>query len=678
MKPLSPEQLTWRVADKSLDFEHTGEVEPSDVMVGQDIAMTALRQGVQMDHPGYNIFVAGLYSGGRLRTIERILRGFAPRRRNSRDLVYVQNHDDPSRPTLLELSSGTGAKLRWDLAEVARDLFRIIPDILDTHLVRARRDHLHHERDHSCWEALNELMARAEANGFSVDRDEAGADGALRAVLVAGEHRLNLAQALQASSEGRLNSAPEEVDELFETLEGEISDYEATCRRIRAACDFAVREVEQEEVEIEVERIFSQIRRRYRRASGWLQKLQAEVNAHLDTFRVRLVPDDATSLVSALVGVNPSFPLPGLLAAFQVNVFHRGSRSRFAPIVLCDSPSFSVLFGGIDQDGTYTRPPNHTDLRAGAIHDADGGFLVLNADELLDEQGAWTTLRRAMMFGQIPVQNLSAGSRGPAHVRPDPVPLDVKIVLLGSSGLFSTLYYHAPDFPSLVKIKAEFETVVDYSSDLPRSVAAHLARMGKRENLRPLDAGAVSRIVEWAVRQGGRGGRINLAFGELTDLAREANFLASGDRVGRTDVQAALSARRERRGRSERWYRDALERDVLHVETDGRVCGQINGLAVLRSGGHTFGRPLRITATIGTGRGGFVSIEREVGLAGTSHKKGVQILTGLIRGRFGRHRTLALTATLCVEQSYGRIDGDSASSTEVYALLSALSGVPID
>lgn len=667
---LPAEKLRWRVPEGGLPFADTREIAPSHTIVGQDAALRAIAQGVAMERPGYNLFVSGLNSGGRLHTIERILRDLAPQRRRRRDFAYVRNLGDPSRPQLLELPAGAGLVLRKAVTELLNLLFDEIPRILDSEPVRQRRDQILREMEKAQRHPLIELQERVKEQGFAVGEEGEGEDASPTIVLMLKEEPKTRPEVYLLAHEGKLDRPIEEIEAGFNLLEDHLARVISGARRLAMQATRDVGAEEKRAVLAETSPLFADVGEKVKAARAWLRELHEAVGEQLDAFRDgRLSADEEPG--------RDGEPAPEILGAFHVNLLHRGGRGRQAPIVVVPDPTFMNLFGGIAHDGAQGRPADHTHLRAGALHDADGGFLVLHAADLLMESGSWKTLKRAMVFGELGLQNLETAPGVVAVLRPDPIPLDVKVVLIGDDLTHAILFNTDPDFPSIFKIKAEFDEDGELGPDTPLRIAAVLARINVREKQRPLRRDAVAAIIEWAVREGGQSGHIRLAMGALSDLAREADFLAAGPLVTREDVGRALQFRAERQGGAERRSREALIKDLIHVRTDGAVVGQVNGLAVYHAGGHDFGRPLRITATAGAGRGGVVSIERQVGLSGRIHHKGVQVLSGFLLGRFGRTRTLALNASLSVEQHYGKIDGDSASMAELCVLLSAVATVPV-
>lgn len=665
ISPLPPSALRWRVPEGALPFEHTGELEPSEAIVGQAAALEALRRGVEVEAPGYSLFATGLSGGGRLRTLARLLESLAPRRRVRRDMVFVQNLEDPARPVALTFPVGHGARFHADLATLLRRLADEIPRSLEAETVRRRRDALVRvvEREH--WQVVGAVQEQIDAQGFELAEQRENGDVEYEILFRLGEQRLNRNELRRVDREAGLPRPLAEVEAQLDALEDQLAGAVAEARRRALATLREIESVEERAVRDGVRPLFDELARRHRPARAWLRTLATAVTHARDRFREGM-PAPLQDAIEPLLG------------AFRANVFHRGGRGRRAPVVIVPDPTFRNVFGGIDQEAALG-PADHTHLRAGALHDADGGFLVCNAADLLGEAECWQTLRRAMMFGELAVRNPeSGGASPPSALRPDLVPVDVKVVLLGSQGIYNLLYYGDPDFQTIFKMKVEFEDSAEVRDELPLAVARFLARTARRERLRALERDAVAAILEWAVRDSGRGGRMRLSFGPLADLARESDALAAGARITRADVERALRERAARKGLLARRSAEAFRQGLLRLETRGLLVGQVNGLAVIRAGGHTFGRPLRITATAGTGRGGIISIEREAGLSGRSHTKGEQIIAGFLRGRFSRRRTLALTASLSFEQNYGVIDGDSASVAELVALLSALGGVAVD
>jgi ATP-dependent Lon protease len=668
--PLAAEQLRWRVPEGVLEFRTTAEIHPVETIIGQPNAYAALRRGVLLESPGFNVFVVGLLSTGRLGTVKRILDELRPKRRATRDLCYVSNFKEPGRPRLMEFPPGRGVAFRKELLRVAAALVEEVPRLLRSDEVRTQRDRRTQDAEVTHHGALQRLEAHAREWGFLIgDLGEEGRPspvilwmdptaGALapEAEADAPVHTRAELQVLADAGAIELPISREEIFHRFDELERELAAAMNLSREAVMDTVRKVAETEREAIGAGTRKVLADLGRRWPSARPWLHELHDELVESPEWF------DDEGDREA-------------LFSAFTVNVVHRGSRSPHAPVVVVPNATWQHLFGGIEGEPGGV---DHRSIHGGSLLDADGGFLVLNAADLLQEPGSWRLLKRALMFGQVDIQNPESPLGASAAVlRPDPMRLDVKVVLLGDADTHAALFYGDADFASIFKIKAEFEEDAACTPEILREYAGFVARMVRRERLTHFTKDAVAAVLEWAVRDGGRGGRISTHFGSISDLLREAAFEAGAGLVDRNHIEAALLARRTRDDLAERRVLEMMESGVLRVDLEGRRVGQVNALVVYHVGGHDFGRPIRITAAVGVGRGGVVSIEREARLSGRMHQKGVQILRGLMLGRFGRDGPLCFSASLCFEQSYARVDGDSASTAEVYALMSALSDLPL-
>ncbi len=707
--------LRWRVPEGALPFPTTAEVGPLLGILGQQSGIAALRRGVELNSPGYNVCVVGLLSTGRLGTVKRILDDLAPKRRSARDFVYVRNFNEPGRPTLLVLPPGRGLPFRKELFRIATQLMDEVPKILRSDDVRRARDRQEESAAITQHSSLSKLQAHATDLGFVLAEREG--DPAPMVLFVdepaesvapvpVAKPRVRRAKAEAEShdraevhvlaEQGKLKSplAVEEIMRRFEVLEEELADAVDIARQAVTETLRKVAQAEEDATRKGTRRVFASLAKRWPAAREWIAALHDELVESPEWFEEE--EPDHDMLFSAFSANTIHVGTGGSRGQTEVDdhgdVGDRDDRTdpavprgagrngakprdarKQAPIVLAANPTWQNLFGGIEGEPGGT---DHRSIRAGSLVDADGGFLVLNASDMLMEPGTWKVLKRALMFGEFDIQNPDSGQT-PLVLRPDSLKLDVKVILLADPNTFSTLYYADPDFASIFKVKAEFEEDAPLTPEVLEQMAQFMARVIHREGLSHLTRDAVGAVIEWAVREAGVGRRITTELGTLADVLREANYEARGRVVTRSHVEAALQARRERDDAPERRVLEAMERGAIRVECRGTRVGQVNGLAVYHVGGHDFGRPLRITCTTGAGRAGVVSIEREARLSGKSHDKGMQILTGWLRSRFGQTYPLTFTAAIAFEQSYSMVDGDSASCAEIYALLSALSDVPL-
>ena len=640
-----------------------GEAAASDQIVGQELALEAVEQAVRMVAPGYNLYVAGLDGGGRLQTVARLIRGLHPARRVSRDLCYLHRFDDPSRPMLHSLPAGRGLALKSALQKLRLALQEQVPKALEAEALRSRRQATLDALEAGEGGAIVSLQRRMDQDGFAIMESDEDEDPVVIFKTEAGPMRRGDARLL-ADDEKVEDRPVAQVLEGFRTYEDALGRALVVVRAAARATSRAVDQLEREAVREALRPLLKAVRRAFPKLKGWLAELEAELTEHHAAFLPGSEPD----------------PVAGVLfSALSVQVLCSAGPGAEAPVIVAPDPTFATLFGGVVTDGLQGQPPDHTRLRGGLLHDADGGFLVLDVADALAEPGVWKTLIRSMRFGQVGVQNLDVATQGAcAALRPDPLPLDVKIVLVGNMSIFMGLHEGDEDFPAVFKVLAEFSSLVNYQPGLPRAVSGVLRRIGEREGLAPLREDGLGAIFEEAARAGGAGGKVLLDFGRMADLLREAQPRRSGAVVDAAAIRAAARARDARAGRAQVELHEELLRGTTKVLTEGVATGQVNGLSVLSVGAHRFGRPMRITATVGAGRGrGILNIERESGLSGGSFDKGVAVLQGWLTQRFGRERPLDLRASLAIEQSYGPIDGDSASLAELLALLSALGLVPL-
>ena len=640
-----------------------GEPPASDQIVGQELALEAVEQAVRMAAPGYNLYVAGLDGGGRLQTIARLIRGLHPKRRVSRDLCYLHRFDDPSRPLLHSLPAGRGLALKTALQKLRLALLEQVPKALEAEALRSRRQATLDALEAGEGGAIVTLQRRMDHDGFAVMESDEDDDPVVIFKTEGGPMRRGDARLL--ADDERIEGRPvAEVLEGFRAYEDELGRALVVVRAAARATSRAVDQLEREAVREALRPLLKPVRRAFPKLKAWFGDLESELTEHHAAF---------------LPGSEPDPMSAALFAALSVQVLCAAGEGDAAPVIVAPDPTFATLFGGVVTDGLQGQPPDHTRLRGGLLHDADGGCLVLDVADALAEPGVWTTLIRSMRFGQVGVQNLDVATQGAcAALRPDPLPLDVKIVLVGPMGLYMALHEGDEDFPAVFKVLAEFSSLVNYQPSLPRAVAGVLRRIGEREGLLGLQSDGLGAIFEEAARAGGAGGKVLLDFGRMADLLREAQLRMVGPGVDRAAIQAAARARDARAGRAQVELHDELLRGTTKVLSQGLAVGQVNGLSVLTVGAHRFGRPMRITATVGAGRGrGILNIERESGLSGGSFDKGVAVLQGWLTQRFGRERPLDLRASLAIEQSYGPIDGDSASLAELLALLSALGLIPL-
>jgi predicted ATP-dependent protease len=652
-------------------------------IIGQDRAIEALELGLRLESPGYNAFVSGPSGTGRMTTAKHILQNFKQPRRALHDYVYVHNFQEPDRPRLLILKPGQGVKLKKAMDNLVKTIKRELPRATATEACQNERDRAireYQKKEHELVSAFQEKVRRSK---FSVVEVQSGPITEHDVLPVIGGEPQHLAALDEMAEAGKLSR--KRLRRLVRVHQQLRTEMEMIQRRTRSMAW---------EMSSQLEEIY--------RATGKtvIDSLIEEISCLFGEMLVRDFIEDAREAllecIPALVRREeeqeseegdsvPQAPevVSDPLAHFQVNVILNNARRKGCPVVFEQNPSVVRLFGTIERsaDETTRTGVDFMNIRAGALLHADGGFLVVKGEDLITEPGAWRGLKQTLSAGQTEIRP----PEGPlawmqSALKPDPIPLDVKIIMIGDDQLYRTLYLMEDDFKKTFKVKAEFDMEMDYSKANLEKIMAFIQRVVTEEELLQPNRSAVAALIEEAMRDVEDRQKLTTRFRVVADLLRESTYWAR--RAGRRtvtprDLAKAISQRRKRFNLAEEKYRESIVRDVVMVDTRGRRVGQVNGLAVFDLGDYSFGKPCRITASVGVGRSGVLNIERESGLSGAIHDKGVYIVSGFLCDRFGQKHPLAMNSSVCFEQSYTEIDGDSASSTEVYAILSCLADLPL-
>lgn len=658
-------ELRWQCVDSWLDFNSTEEVEPVKGVVGQDDAIEALRFGLEISAPGQNIYVRGLTGTGRATMVEQLLTDIKPPCPPSDDRCYVHNFAQPDTPLLLTVSRGKGARL----ARMMDDLVSFIEDRLAAQLesdaLRAKRWDLDDAVQKSVRELGKPFEEEMRANDLAMVPLQIGQVIQPTIMAIVDDKPVPLSKIEERVEQGKMTA------EQLETMHRKIADY---ARRFE--------EVSQKINEIQLKHnddlnaLYSNEARRILDFQS--QSLRKEFpGKDVHAFLLSVI-DDLVENRLGLVGGETDFT-----GVYRVNPLLTRAADESCPIIHETSPTLQNLLGSIDRELTAVGSfrSDHMMIRAGSLLRADGGYLVLEVRDVLSEPGAWKFLLRALRIGQLEMSpaELSYFWSGPM-LKPQPIPIQVKVILIGDPGLYQMLDYYDSDFPHLFKVLSDFDSTIPRDETGVRYYAGILTRITQEEGLLPFDRSGVIAMTEHGARIAGQSNKLTMRFGRLADVAREANHIAVKDKlsiVSREQVYAAVKQGRHRADLPARRYRQLMTEGTIRVETNGIKIGQINGLAVIQSGPLTYGFPSRITASIGPGTAGTVSIERESNLSGSIHTKGFYILGGLLRNLLKTEHPLAFSASVAFEQSYGGIDGDSASGAEMVCLLSALTNVPL-
>jgi len=629
---------------------------------------------------GFNLFALGLPGSGKTTLIREYLERRAIDQPIPPDLCYVNNFKDARRPIALSFPAGHAHELKRDVDAVIDELRTAIPKAFETKEYENRHDEIMHEMETGVAEEFARLEQHVKKGGFHLMQTPGGM------LLIPATNGRPVSEAeLEALNEEQRNKLIQVRERLGEDVENSLQrkrELEKTARE-------ALHQLDTETAMFATQRIANEVRERhkdYAEVLTYLDALQADVIEHVDLFRKG--PEGAGQNVLQALAASGESPF----ARYQVNLLVDNRELKGAPVVVETNPTYHNLIGRIEHKALLgAMVTDYTLIKPGALHKANGGYLIIPARDCLLSPFAWEGLKRALKDRAVRIEELGAqvGLVSTVTLDPQPVPLDVKVILIGHPIIYYLLNAYDEDFQKLFKVKADFTTQMDRTLEAERSYALFVSTITHQDNSLPFDRGAVARVVEYGSRLAGDQDKLSTRFGEITDLIREAAHRAAHPStplrsaqdertvVTAEDVKAAEDARRFRVDLIQERLQEAIAKGTLLIETTGSAVGRVNGLSVLDSGDYAFGHPARITATVGPGRKGVISIEREVELSGPIHGKGVLILNGYLLQKYGQARSLNLSASLVFEQSYGMVEGDSASLAELYALISALSEIPL-
>ncbi|MCK2183320.1 Lon protease family protein [Halomonas getboli] len=663
VEPLTVEAVFRRCPSEHFDFTLTSELAPLDMIEGQARARDALALGTAIRHDGFNLYVLGSPGRGQRDSVSRFLERRAASAPTPPDLCYRYNFDDPSVPLLLSLPPGLGRQLRGDIERLIEELAGAIPAMFESDEYQNRLHELKQamgERQRDAVEAVrreardNDILLLSTPSGFTFA--PADADGEM----------------LSPDAYQQLDQAERErIERSVEILQDKLAQTIRRMPRLANTLREQIAALNEELLQAAIEAPLEELDTRYAEHEAVLAHLTAIREAllfHVESFR-----ED-----------EPEIPPEAVFSRFRLNLLVDNADASGAPVVHLDMPSHQHLVGRIEhqvQNGTLLT--DFTLIRPGALHHANGGYLVLDVRGLLTQPGAWETLKRVLSTGRIRTESLEQayGLISTLTLEPEAVPLDVKVVLLGDRSLYYLLCEHDPDFLELFKVQADMDDEVVRESEGLVDYARMLVMLATEAGLRPLTAEGVAAVIERATRLAGDQRRLTVRHRDLHDLLVEADHWAGSDgqaAIGREAVERSVAEQRRRADRIRELSLEQILRGTLMIATDGRRIGQINGLTVMRLTDHGFGQPIRITATARPGHGQVIDIEREARMGGPIHAKAVMILSRWLANRYAADAPLSLSASLAFEQSYGGVEGDSASVAEACALVSAIARVPLD
>lgn len=672
-KGLDSSRVRRRCDATELNFETTTELETFMGMLGQSRAEEALRFGVGIHRRGFNVFVLGPPGMGKHRLVRNALANREHPGEVPTDWVYVHRFDDADRPQAIALPPGRGAKLERAVRALVEDLEEALRGAFESDEYRSRKRAIEAKVESLHEAAFSVLAEEAKGRGLRLLRTP---QGLAFAPLLEGE--VIDPATFAKLPEKQQEAAREELGGMEPKLRALMLEVPGWKRSAREE----LREVERELARHAISFQLRELRESFAdcpRVTEWLSKLEDDAVQHARLF-LGSGDNEEEGSDGAMKQVLREQIDPVL--RYRVNLFVDRRGLTAAPIIDEDHPTVDRLFGRVERRAHLgALVSDFTMIKPGALHRANGGTLILDARRLLQSPATWDSLKRALTRSEIEIEQLGrALGMSTSSLEPDAIPLDVKVILIGSRHLYYTLSGADPDFDQLFKVAADFEDDIPWDEENVRRFACLIAGIVEHDGLLPLDAAAVGRAVEEAARWSGDRRKLSTGITRLADLLTESDWCArerGGEMVTRADVRSAIDARRLRGGRFAERTLERFDDGTVHVATSGEVVGQINGLSVLRVGHAQFGQPNRITATVRLGKGEVVDIERESELGGAAHTKGVMILSSFLASRYGTEVPLSMTASLVFEQSYGGVDGDSASMAELCVLLSALSEIPL-
>ncbi|MCD6525843.1 MAG: AAA family ATPase [Desulfuromonas sp.] len=667
--PLKIEQLRWRCFEQQFEFSSTDELDALDGPIGQARAMTAIDLSLGIKDDGFNLFVSGRAGTGRLSAITRLLKERANGEDVPPDWCCVHDLDTGSKPLNFSIPAGKGRTLQEDVAVLIKRISEQLPKIFESKEYEQYKGKITTEYQKKNKQLFDDLEAKAAEQGFGIQRTVSGL------VLVPAANGQPLTQleydALDEDERRQLNARGAKLQHLLDDVLGQI-------REIETEVQAAVSKMEKQIVNMTIRHLFKGLEGRYSDfvdVVDHLQRCQNDIADNIDEFR----PKKESRLVFAAREGSSG----GFWERYQINLFVDNSDVTGAPVVFEANPTYFNLFGRIEHVvhmGNATT--DFTMVKSGALHRANGGYLVINCRDLLMNYFSYEALKRCLRNKSIKMEDIAEQVRliSVASLKPEPIPFSCKVILIGESMIYNLLHRFDHDFRKYFKVRADFNHYLDNTWGNVTKYAQFVAVQCRENNLPHFDRSAVSGVVEYAARLVEDQDKLSSRFLEIADLVKEAAHYAGQQNktlVTAEQVKLAVVARQYRSNRIEEELQRLLLEGIILVDCDGRQTGQINGLSVYQLGDYSFGLPTRITATTCMGKAGVVNIEREVKQSGAVHDKGMLILTGFFGQRFAQDKPLTFSASICFEQTYGGVEGDSASSTELYALLSSLANLPI-
>jgi lon-related putative ATP-dependent protease len=670
-KKLSPEEL-YKCCDlKMLDFETTADIKPLEGTIGQERAMKALDFGLELDSKGFNIFILGESGTGKMTSIKSLLKKKAEKEPVPSDWCYVYNFKDPDVPRAISLAPGMGEMLQKDMEELIKILKMEIPKVFESKEYEKQRNKVMEEFQKKQRDLFGSLEEEAQAKGFSIRKTVSG----LLIVPVKKSGEPLTEEEFEALDE----KSKKKVEEIGRMLQEKLDDVVRAVREGEKLVKELLGRLEREAALAAVGHLMDELKNKYKdyeKVTSYLEEVREDILAHLDDFKA---PEEQQT---PLPFMKPPKAEP-TFTRYAVNVLVNNKETKGAPCVFESNPTYYNLFGRIEHKFQYgVAVTDFSMIKAGSLHRANGGYIVIDALDLLRNLFVYDALKRAIRNKELKIEDVWEQYRliSTTTLKPEAIPLNVKVILIGNPFLYYLLYNLDEEYKELFKVKADFDSRMDRNEATIRRYAEFVASKCSEEGLLPFDRSGVAKVIEYGSRLAGHQDKLSSKFSDISDLVREAHYWAKKDNkdvVSVQHVEKALDERVYRHSRIEEHLREMMAEGTLIVETSGEKVGQVNGLAVLGLGDYSFGKPSRITARTYIGKAGVVNIERETKMSGKIHEKAILIISNYLGSKYAIKNPISLSASITFEQLYELVEGDSATCAELYALLSSISGVPL-
>ncbi|TKJ33403.1 ATP-dependent protease [bacterium (candidate division B38) B3_B38] len=679
-KGLSPDELRWRLDPATLPFKTTEEVEVCKEIIGQPRALSAIRVGLEIKSLGYNIFVTGLAGTGRTTTIKCLLEEIDRKKSIPNDLCYVNNFKNPDMPRILSLPAGKGSALKKDMDQLIESLQKSIPRVFESESYHDKKKETVESLREKQKKLMKHLEEKVKSEGFTLMQIQFGPYIKHDLVPLVEGKPINMEQLAELVSQGKYPAKEfAQLKEKHSALVGELEAAFKKGREIERKITTALKNLDREVVFPLIDESIQVIKERhpYPKVSEYLAEVRESLLENLDLFRAKEEEKGAP-----LAGLLP-IAQADVFLEYRVNLIVDNKETKGAPVIIEHSPNYKNLFGTVERvfDRSGLWRTDFSRIKAGSLLRANGGYLLLNARDALLELGVWSALKRTLKTSKVEIQAYDPFYMlTTSALKPEPIEVDLKVVIIGDDYLYHLLYNYEEDFKKIFKIKADFDVVMKKNKENIAKYVSFIAKICQVDKLKPFDRTGVAAVAEYGVRLAGNKKKLSTEFNKIVDIIREANYWAVKDNsphVKEKHVDKAIKEKIYRLNMIEDKIKELIREGVIMIDITGEKVGQVNGLSILMMGDYSFGRPSKITAETSLGRSGVINIEREADLSGKTHNKGVLILSGYLRGKYAQEKPLSMSTSICFEQSYSGVEGDSASSTEVYAILSGLSGLPL-